>query len=249
MDWPKSAKSGWPKRDWPKSVPSVSTPQSGVEAPRLLKRSLTRLYYCCCCCCCLLLLFVFSSCCPPASQTDTRHVLSQREEHAAAGNSMLRQERDEDTDDDLHLVQLGTPHQRIFLCMEGQVRFLPPCSVLNSLLFLLRPAVPVHRLSPFCAAKWELLRQYCSVFVSRREIHACLIDCRKLGDPDCDEKPGIHVGRNPRIIRSTMVSKDYHELRSRLYDGMSRFLSGKNVVIMICKNGRRLSGATVELWS
>ena len=30
----------------------ASTPQSGVEAPRLLKRSLTRLYYCRCCCCC-----------------------------------------------------------------------------------------------------------------------------------------------------------------------------------------------------
>ena len=27
----------------------ASTPQSGVEAPRLLKRSLPRLYYCCCC--------------------------------------------------------------------------------------------------------------------------------------------------------------------------------------------------------
>ena len=27
----------------------ASTPQSGVEAPRLLKRSLQRLYYCCCC--------------------------------------------------------------------------------------------------------------------------------------------------------------------------------------------------------
>ena len=26
----------------------VSTPQSGVEAPRLLKRSLSRLYCCCC---------------------------------------------------------------------------------------------------------------------------------------------------------------------------------------------------------
>ena len=30
----------------------ASTPQSGVEAPRLLKQSLPRLYYCCCCCCC-----------------------------------------------------------------------------------------------------------------------------------------------------------------------------------------------------
>ena len=27
----------------------ASTPQSGVEAPRLLKRSLPRLYFCCCC--------------------------------------------------------------------------------------------------------------------------------------------------------------------------------------------------------
>ena len=27
----------------------ASTPQSGVETPRLLKRSLPRLYYCCCC--------------------------------------------------------------------------------------------------------------------------------------------------------------------------------------------------------
>ena len=32
----------------------ASTPQSGVEAPRLLKRSLPRLYYCCCCCFCKL---------------------------------------------------------------------------------------------------------------------------------------------------------------------------------------------------
>ena len=29
-----------------------SSPQSGVEAPRLVRRSLSRLYYCCCCCCC-----------------------------------------------------------------------------------------------------------------------------------------------------------------------------------------------------
>ena len=34
----------------------ASTPQSGVEAPRLLKRSLPRLYYCCCCCIVLLVL-------------------------------------------------------------------------------------------------------------------------------------------------------------------------------------------------
>ena len=36
-----------------------STPQSGVVAPRQLKRSLSRLYYCCCyCACCCLLLAV-----------------------------------------------------------------------------------------------------------------------------------------------------------------------------------------------
>ena len=61
-----------------------------------------------------------------------------------------------------------------------------------------------------------------------------MIVCRRLDDPDCDEKPGTHVSRNPRIMRSIMESKDYHELHSRLYDGMSRFLSGKNVVTMIC---------------
>ena len=78
---------------------------------------------------------------------------------------------------------------------------------------------------------------------------AWVIDCRKLDDPDCDEKSGIHVDRNLRMMRSTMGSKDYHELHSRLYDGMSQFLSGENVVIMICKNGRRRSVANAELWS
>ena len=36
----------------------ASTPQSGVEAPRLLKRSLPRLYCCCCCCCCVVVVVV-----------------------------------------------------------------------------------------------------------------------------------------------------------------------------------------------
>ena len=43
----------------------ASTPQSGVEAPRLLKRSLPRLYYCCCCVLCFVfcvLCFVFCVC-------------------------------------------------------------------------------------------------------------------------------------------------------------------------------------------
>ena len=45
-----------------------------------------------------------------------------------------------------------------------------------------------------------------------------------------------------------MECKDFHELHSRLYDCMSRFLSGKNVVI-ICKSGRRRPVAHAELWS
>ena len=65
-----------------------------------------------------------------------------------------------------------------------------------------------------------------------------MIDCRKLDDPNCDKNLRIHVGRNPRIM-----------MYSGLYDGMSGFLLGENVVIMICKSGRRLSVANDELWS
>ena len=39
----------------------AATPQSGVEAPRLLKRSLSTLYFCCCCC--FLLLSLLLCCC------------------------------------------------------------------------------------------------------------------------------------------------------------------------------------------
>ena len=46
-----------------------------------------------------------------------------------------------------------------------------------------------------------------------------------------------------------MGSKHYHELHSRLYDGMSRFLSGNGVVIMIRKSVRRRSVANAESWS
>ena len=46
-----------------------------------------------------------------------------------------------------------------------------------------------------------------------------------------------------------MESKNYHELHSRLYDGMSRFFSSKNVVIMICRSGRHRSAANAELRS
>ena len=76
-----------------------------------------------------------------------------------------------------------------------------------------------------------------------------MIDCRKFDDPDCDKSLKIDVGRNPRIMRSTMESKNYHELHSRQYDGMSRFFSSKNVVIMIYKSGRHRSVANAELSS
>ena len=79
--------------------------------------------------------------------------------------------------------------------------------------------------------------------------YLALTTAEKFDDLDCDKSLRIHVGRNPGIMRSIMKSKNYHELHSRLYDGMPRFLSGKNVVIMICKSGRHRSVANAELWS
>ena len=77
----------------------------------------------------------------------------------------------------------------------------------------------------------------------------CMIDCRKLDDPDCAKGLRTHIGRTPRIMRSIMESKNYHELHSRLYDAMSRSFSSKNIVIMICRSGRHRSVANAELRS
>ena len=99
---------------------------------------------------------------------------------------------------------------------------------------------------PICALHVPLEDNYPGVCDGRS---VWMIDCRKLDDPEHDVKPGIHVGRNPRIMRSILGSKDYHELHSRLYEGISRFLSIKNVVIMICESGRHRSVANSELWS
>ena len=66
-----------------------------------------------------------------------------------------------------------------------------------------------------------------------------MIDCRKLEGTDRDKNLEIHVGRNSRIMKSFLGSKDYHELHSHLYVGISRFFSAENVLIMICENGRR----------
>ena len=50
-------------------------------------------------------------------------------------------------------------------------------------------------------------------------------------------------------MKSTMESKNYHELQRRLYYRMPRFFSRKNIVIMICRSGRHRSVENAELWS
>ena len=76
-----------------------------------------------------------------------------------------------------------------------------------------------------------------------------MIDCRKFDDLDCDKSLRTHVGRNPRLPKSIMYSKNYHELHSPLCDGLSRFFSSMNIVIMICRSGRHRSVANAKLWS
>ena len=49
-------------------------------------------------------------------------------------------------------------------------------------------------------------------------------------------------------MKSIFGSKDYHVLHNHLHVGISRFFSAKNVLIMICENGRRNSVANAELW-
>ena len=73
--------------------------------------------------------------------------------------------------------------------------------------------------------------------------------CSKFDDPDSNMSLRKHIGRNPRIMRSIMESKNYYELHSRLYHGISRFFSSKNIVIMICRSGRHRSVANADLWS
>ena len=50
---------------------------------------------------------------------------------------------------------------------------------------------------------------------------------------------GAYIGRNPRIMKSTLESENDHTLHSRLYDGMHRFFSSKNIVIMKSRSGHR----------
>ena len=98
-------------------------------------------------------------------------------------------------------------------------------------------------------------RQVCSQFCEDNYFGMCdgrsiwMIDCRKFDDPDNDKSLRKHIGRIPRITKSIWISKNYHALHSRLYDGMHRFFSSKNIVIMICGSGRHRSVANAELWS
>ena len=68
------------------------------------------------------------------------------------------------------------------------------------------------------------------------------IDCRKFDDPDNDRSLRKHTGRNPRITKS--ILGNYHALHSRYW-----FFSSRNIVITVCRSGRRCSVANAELWS
>ena len=78
---------------------------------------------------------------------------------------------------------------------------------------------------------------------------AWLMDCRDLNDPGCGKLLKRHVGKNPRIMNSSMASPGYHELHSRLYEDMSRLISRQNIVIMICRDGRYRAVANAEMWT
>ena len=71
-----------------------------------------------------------------------------------------------------------------------------------------------------------------------------MIDCRKFDHSDIVKSLRKLFGRNPRIMKSFLESKNYHALHC-----MHRFSSSKNIVIMICKSGRHRSVANAELWS
>ena len=76
-----------------------------------------------------------------------------------------------------------------------------------------------------------------------------MIDCRKFGDPDNDKSLRKHIGRNPRMTKSILEPNNYHALHSRLYGGMHRFFSSKNIVIMTWRSGRQRTVANTGLWS
>ena len=82
-----------------------------------------------------------------------------------------------------------------------------------------------------------------------KDLSIWTIDCRRFDDPDNDRSMRNHIGRNPKITKSILESGNYHALHDRLYDGMHRVFSDKNIVIMECRSGRHRSVANAEWWS
>ena len=50
-------------------------------------------------------------------------------------------------------------------------------------------------------------------------------------------------------MKSILESGNNHAEHDRLYEGVYRFFSDKNIVIMICRSGRHRSVANAEMWS
>ena len=110
-----------------------------------------------------------------------------------------------------------------------------------------------HRRQEFWWTHEELLtKEDCDKFVRSFKdncIQIWTIDCRRFNDPDNDRSMRNHIGRNPKIMKSILESGIYHAPHDRQYDGMHRFFSDKNIVIMECRSGRHRSVANAELWS
>ena len=93
------------------------------------------------------------------------------------------------------------------------------------------------------------LRQVCSQFQGQlagicngRPIWT--IDCRKFDDPDNDRSLRKHIGRNPKIMKSTLESGNYHDLHGRLYDGTHWFFADVNTPFPCCTCLSWISGKT-----
>ena len=85
--------------------------------------------------------------------------------------------------------------------------------------------------------------------VSRKDIYPGMSDGRSVWTIDNDRSWRKYIGWNPKIMKSILESKNCCALHSRLYDGMHRLFSNKNIVFMICRSGRHRSVASAELWS
>ena len=48
-------------------------------------------------------------------------------------------------------------------------------------------------------------------------------------------------------MKFILESGNYHAVHDQLYEGMYRFFSDRNIVIMICRSGRHRSVANAEL--